>query len=259
MLNGDDSSFDTDGVYAPSPTIFSTDNALQAVQDLYVRIPRLVRLTRSALHRHIDEDATAEAVQVAQTLYASPLETCIRQSLANELSTRLAISGLVPAVVGSYCFDFETLESYVLATQYYAYRILLCGLIESLCTLNDAKGMFILQDVREADVTAATSVAMFIEYALGSSKPHPVRALRLQLPLQVAFGAWDRLQKRQVTSAGFEYDKAIHMKRWSMEMLGKIDDIWGILRTDRGLKESSCEMAAGGPRTGDMEAWRDCR
>jgi hypothetical protein len=261
VLQGEDSLYDACSPYILPPSAHGAKDALRAVQDLYVRIPRLVRLVRCAT-QHPDRVAAVEAIRLAQLLYSSSSEVLIRDVLGEEISTTRRLDSLIPNALETAAFDFHTLEGYVLATQYYTYRVLLCGLINTLCALDCARQAFDVEHVRGEDVAASTSIARCVDYALGGQITHPVRAMRLRLPLQVAFGAWHRLLERadQLSDTRLQLKKAFTMKLWTVEMLEKIDELWGSDEpTDYYRLEASCLMAAGGPRTPDLARWRDCR
>ncbi len=107
---------------------------------------------------------------------------------------------------------------------------------------------------------------MCIDYALGSASPHPVRAFRLQTPLMVAIGAWDRLEQRESGKVGFHgvtgFAMAKEMKRWTMAMLHRVDNLWDRNEATTGLHdfEAACAVAAGNSDDlHQVKAWRDRR
>jgi hypothetical protein len=67
---------------------------------------------------------------------------------------------------------------------------MLCGLINILGSLISARDAFDLEQVLLEDCTTVAALASCVEFARRETHTHPVKALRLQLPLQVAFGPW---------------------------------------------------------------------
>ncbi|KAK5166504.1 uncharacterized protein LTR77_008047 [Saxophila tyrrhenica] len=269
MIQGRDSLFDTQGPYLASPSMNGIKDALLALQDLYVRIARLVRLVRAAGQCEArPHDTTLEAFTLAESLHASSAETCILQALAEEVTSlrpRTAHNTLLPLCLDGEAHDFRSLEGYILATQYWAYRILLCGLLDHLLSNHWPPPANLsnvtLEGIRSLQMDAAINVAKSVPYALGLSHAHPVRAVRLRLALQVAYGVWCRLERRQRSQTAPDYDLAVEMKQWTLETLARIDALWGFEEDiQHDSLERACEAAAGGMLwQDDLMRWRDCR
>jgi hypothetical protein len=160
--------------------------ALQTVRTLHGHIPPLIRLVQSALH---NESVIGEAVNAAKTLYSCPVSSGIQEVLNKELSASTTDQSTAREI-SSTPFGSLPLESYVLATTYFSYRIMLCGLINILGSLISARDAFDLEQVLLEDCTTVAALASCVEFARRETHTHPVKALRLQLPLQVAFGPW---------------------------------------------------------------------
>jgi hypothetical protein len=71
--------------------------------------------------------------------------------------------------------------------------------------------------------------------------------LRMLIPIQLGFGAWDRLLKRQTSSDTPEYQHAIRMRDASIEIANQINVVWGNSLTVPWRLNRICEMFAGGP------------
>jgi hypothetical protein len=189
VVRGEHSFFDMSGVCSPPNEVRDVRNALRIVEDLRFRIQQLTQLVRSALH---NESVVREAVNAAKSLYFCPIINSVQQVLNKELSASTCERDFTTQEIISTQFGFLSLESYVLATQYYGHRLMLCELISILGTLMPARDAFDLEQVVSEDTMAVASFASCVEYARREHHMHPVKALRLQLPLQVAFGAWTR-------------------------------------------------------------------
>jgi hypothetical protein len=75
--------------------------------------------------------------------------------------------------------------------------------------------------------------------------------LRMLIPIQLDFGAWDRLLKRQTSSDTPEYQRAMLMRDASIEIANQIDVVWGSRLPVPWRLSRICEMFAGGP----LEEW----
>ena len=251
LLRGKESSFDnTASPEMPSLTANRVNDGLLALQNLFVCIPRLARLVRSALTPGGDPEVVVEACSLARLLYSSLNNEFVERTLAREATSNPTTFKLMPPIDGIQSFQFPSLAAFVLATKYYTYRVLLCGLIRTLCVTGLTNGMFREEEVRREDISAATSIAMCVEYALGPPNPHPIVAMRLFLPMQMAFGTWHRLQQAESTKGLFttpRYKKAVALKHWSIGIARRVDHMWGNFPTDYYQMERTVERFAGGP------------
>ena len=260
MIQGQDSSLDTVAFLEVPPVKSNPVNeALCHLQALIIRIPRLARLVRSAAGLETDTDATMEASMLAQALYTSSTNSRIEETLAERTTSTTTPFAMMPPIVDFKSLGFETLTTYVLAAQYYAYRVLLCGLILSLCRSKHGTGVFNETAIQDEDIAAATSIAMCAKYALESDNESHIIAMRLLFPMQLAFGSWHRLQKaqaaRRLATKNDGDCLAKQMKRWCIDIACQIDDLWGNMPTDYCLMEQVCETFAGGPIPADMSQW----
>jgi hypothetical protein len=109
--------------------------------------------------------------------------------------------------------------------------------------------MFNEEEVQGNDISAATSIAMCVEYALRSPNPHPIVEMRLFLPMQMAFGIWHRLQQAEGSKKLFAHPLYINaaMEHWSFGIARRLDHTWSNFPTDFHEMDSIVEMIAGGP------------
>jgi hypothetical protein len=110
-------------------------------------------------------------------------------------------------------------------------------------------GMFNKEVVQGNDISAATSIVICVEYALGSPNLHSTVAMRLFLAKQMAFGTWHRVQRAESSNNLFvtpEYNKAVALKNFSTGIARRLDHMWGNFPTDYDEMEKTVEMSAGG-------------
>ena len=262
LLRGSDSCFDKfDALMLPTKTSDRTNDAFRALQDLYVRVPRLARLVRS-IQEHdgaqFVDKTYGQAYELAEEIYISSNNSFIKEVLSEESIISTTTCTLMPPIDDIQSFDFKTGAAFVLAAKYYTYRILLCSILLTLCSLEQGKGRFDEGEIRAQDISVARAVAMCVEYALGGRLSHPLIAMRLFLPVQMAFGTWYRVQKAERNRELFatpEYETAVRMKRWCLGITRELDHIWGNIPTDQMQLERLCEMFAGGPLLGGSPSW----
>ena len=233
----------------------SIKEALQAVRELYICIPRLIRLVRAASRSNTPTTAFREALVLAQSLYTSSGNPYIVEVLTAQTSYFADRSEYHPAKETGSSYSFSSLLVFVLATQYYAYRTLLCGLIQTLCMQEGTRCELDIEEVQREDVSAATSIAMCVSYVLQPARIHPTRARRLEVALQISFGAWHRLGMRPKASSLDKVDQASYMKAWIVTTLGKLENAFGGCSFDYHKIVTGCEFAAGGPRAAQMSTW----
>jgi hypothetical protein len=254
LLRGNDSCFDTfDISKLPPETSNRINDAFIALQELYIRIPRLARLVRSTQEHDVAQfgkNMTREAHALAQEIYNSSNDDFIEQVLSEESITNTTACTLLPPIEGIQSFEFKTGAAFVLAAKYYTYRMLLSSILLTLCSLAHTDYSFDDEQIRAQDISAAISVAMCVEYGLEGPHSHPLIAMRLFLPIQMAFGTWHRVQKAERNRELFatpQYEKAAQMKEWCLGITRRLDHIWGNIPTDQRQLERLCEMFAGGP------------
>ena len=261
-MRGNDSCFDTFEIpKSPPGTTNRTNDAFRALQELYIRIPRLARLVRST-HDYDDTEVAEymDAHILAKEIYESSNNNFIEQVLSEESMSSTTACTLLPPLDDIQSLDFKTGAAFVLAAKYYTYRTLLCSILLTLCSLEQTDPYFDEEQIRALDISAATTVAMCVEYGLGGPNSHPLIAMRLFLPVQMAFGTWHRIQKVESSREVFatpEYEQAVRMKEWCLGITRRLDHIWGNIPTDQRQLETLCEMFAGGPSLGRGSYWVD--
>lgn len=262
LLRGNDSCFDDyDTIPPPKSTSNRVNDALLALQGLFIRLPRLARLVRAAQEHDttpIIGEALQRAYNLSQELFTSTNDGFIQETLAEETTVSILTCPPMAPIEGLGSLNFRSGGGFMLAAKYYTYRLLLCGLMLRVLSFGPLDPVLDEEEIRAEDMSAATAVAMCVKFALGRPDSHPLIAMRLFLPVQMAFGAWYRFEKLERSGALFdtpEYRKAVRMKRWCLGIAQKLDHIWGNIPTDEQQLEEVCEIFAGGPLPDCVAGW----
>ena len=231
--------------HTPSDGPFRLDIALAAVDYLLIKLPRLTCLVRSVLEQPFDTKAHSTATSTAEILYNSNEDLYIQSTLRKHTRIVKCLEGTSRSPTGE-TFDFDGLNAFVLDTRYYLYRTLLCGLIQALDNFAPNSAFCNNSTAEQEDLSAATSISMCVDYAFEPTRALPLKALGVVIPIQLGLGAWHRLQHRQ-SSTDAEYQRALLMKRWSLDRIQYLAEMWHVKPVEPKRMELVCEMFAGGP------------
>jgi hypothetical protein len=264
ILYGNVSGFDNESWLAvPPPKTENepcpqSDVAQQHIMQTFVRLPRLIRLVRMAREQPQDALFRDEAQTLAIDLFETDLEHWIQDI------TEAGALEVVPTArpdlepYGITSFSFASPRIFLMLTQYWAARILVCGCVQALCDLAPLDTVPLLFDqaaARAEDVRAATNIAMCAQYAFKTSPIIPVVPLRLQMPIIVSFGAWHRLETRALIfclsgndtpASEAERLHAHTMKLWCVRLANDIGLKWNGALTNLANLEEESESFAGG-------------
>lgn len=118
-----------------------------------------------------------------------------------------------------------------LLTMYWMSRLLICGLVEKLIsTIPSTSRFFDARAVEAEDIRTATEVLMIVQHVFTGlvdvdSDTKRIKQLQLLSVLQMAFGAWYRMEKRAKTSMdkedeehAREMQRASTMKKLSLDL-----------------------------------------
>ncbi|KAH8894826.1 hypothetical protein GQ53DRAFT_762232 [Thozetella sp. PMI_491] len=265
ILGGRNSVFDDPAWLDIPPPQTSTkscprsDVAWQYIMRTFIRVPRLVRLVRKAREAPGDVAARERAQLLATELFESDLEEWV-QEITNA-GAIMTWPNVRPDIdpYGPECFNFASPRLFILLTTYWMTRIFICGCVQTLCDmapLSNLDQMFNQEAARAEDVRAATNIAMCAQYALKTSPILPVVPLRLQMPTLISFGAWHRLETRELMlritgndtpASNAEGAHATSMKLWCVRLSCDISSKWnGVLTGVQDLEEKT-ESLSGGP------------
>lgn len=144
------------------------------------------------------------------------------------------------------CFEFDSLIAFAIATRHFASRILTCGLMQTVESLEGGSPNSGVTEAQQEDITSAISLGMCLSYALRPSESMPITALGLVMPLQVAHSAWYRMKKRHSSTNAEEYQRAVRMKDWNMEGIHALENVWCDKHCNHERMDEYAEMVAGG-------------
>ena len=239
MLRGEISVFEGSAwvtMPAPVPAAATWPNygtALEVTSQTYIKLSRLVYLTRKAELSPGDEGCQVEAVDLAAALFDNDLGWWVEQ-----LQTSQAVQ-LVPSVHAepgsqlTYSFNFESSRLYHILAKYWAGRVVLCGCIQRLGTLPPTTRTFSslnFSAAQEKDVENAHNVAMCFGYISQLEDPIPFAYMWQRLMLRTVFGAWHRLEEREMgmglhshITSGAGTASPTDMKAWCLSTLNNLE------------------------------------
>ncbi|KAH8891633.1 hypothetical protein GQ53DRAFT_746645 [Thozetella sp. PMI_491] len=238
-------------VWVPGVPSEALEHTIRVVFRSWTAVPRLARLIRYLRTHpedtHIGQDATALARQIFDD------EAIFIQATATgQLRYEMAMHPeLLDAINLSYRFGSSRFAS--LVTSYWAVRLILCGLIDSLIEIVPFSALCInASAVYAEDIRIAMEALMATEYIfMGGESAAMDRPLfytegsRQFALLQLSFGAWWRLEKRaralgQEGSAA-DIQRARAMKKIIMGLINRILSTWQVceIPEDRLLRLNS--------------------
>ncbi|KAI1337207.1 hypothetical protein F5Y15DRAFT_164678 [Xylariaceae sp. FL0016] len=214
----------------------------------YTLVPRLAKLIRR-IKTYDDGADKDEAILVARDLEQPSIGSQFIQKVIDagllqyEPTTMHELINLAP-----FSLRFNSQRLYAFLLLYWAVRILICGLLESLVATIPSSGILSnLSSILEEDIGNANHVAMSVQYGLGPEDRgndilFTATRKRLVLPLQFGFGSWHRLEKR---GSADEVLIARSMKELFTNLNNKIYDDWGRPHATVQSMEYSVEWFAG--------------
>lgn len=248
LLGGRDSIYDgldlikTAGYQAMPQTDFNIATASMITQA--IRLPRLARLVRACVEHPNDGALISETVLLAEELYINQTCSLIGQTLG---TTRLAPT-VTPKVAEQFpesFHHFPSVEVFSLGVRFCAFSVLLSGLLQTLLSLNIPNLQVDRQRVEEQDIEAATAISMALDHALTVKQSLPLITLRMVVPLQISFGAWHRLEKRDPHGEGGE--RGLRMQEWCLHLTNSILNLWNAPSDPLSVRRMKAEAFAGGP------------
>jgi hypothetical protein len=246
ILNGQVSLWE--GLTVPATILGSLelDIALSELERLFVKLPRLVLLVREAKQDRCCSDAAVKSISLAQELYSSSGTLTIERTVTDVMKRTPMVSTKLSSSPEPTSFDFDSLADFMLATRFFLYRLILSALIQNICDLKHGDVPFNRDEAETEDIWAARSILRCVEWAFKPEPGVPLTMLRMLIPIQLGFGAWHRLAKRQTSSDGPEYLQALRMKAVSIEIANQIDVQWQNRITQAWRLEGITDMFAGG-------------
>jgi len=238
----------------------SSQEAWQALAQSYVAIPRLARIIRELQASPENEILEQEGVNLAQIFY----ETTIDPNFLSEASS-LGHLWEVPTTLGHLAdviptsYGFKSRKLAALLVMYWMSRLLICGLVDKIISVVPSEAEFFGARVEAEDRYLATEVLKMVQYGFTISSDMDSGTVRIQQlqvlsSLQIAFGAWYRMEKRATatmkgSSEGRErkIERAIFMKRLCLDLGNGFMRGMQLPIMTMGSLEATSEVFAGGP------------
>lgn len=224
------------------------EHAFISVARQMVRIPRLMRLVRRLLQVPTDEDVRSEVIELVENLLLNRIEVETRISSILESAVHVhptkseEIAALVPQ-----SFAFDSVEHLQLCLWDWLSRMLICGLLQSLNTLFPDSPLVDPGFLERDDIQAAECIAMSAQWTKGLDPRLSLVELRHLVPMQISFGAWHRLEKREAMTASAEWHRARKMKDWVFSNTQQTTQKWRCQLNDFQTLELKMEVFAGAP------------
>jgi hypothetical protein len=192
-------------------------------RDCWVKLPRLVRLLRQARLSPADPAVHAEVIDLAVILYAADLDFIIDDLMANDIIQTVPTSTDEHRDAVQQSFHFTSVEWYNRCLNYWAVRTLACGIVLSLLDIlpdGPWTSSFDMLAVASQDVHAAECLAMCAQYSLSDHTSLPIHGVRFYPMVKFSFGAWYRLEKRDLWGLGGKRPR--RMMEWCIRTIQNI-------------------------------------
>lgn len=246
-LRGKPSAFEkTPRPFTPRDGPYEVEVALRAVEYLIVRLSRLSCLARLATQQHSNKQRSVEAGSLLKELFNSDADIYARKTLHMH-TTLISCPDEVTRSPNNSMLDFDSQSAFVLATRYYLYRVFICGVIQRLSNADLGATYIDIVTAQQEDIAAATSIAMSLDYAWRPGPSLPLTALGILIPMQLSYGSWLRLQRRQDSKDTLNYQRAIQMKIWTTEHVNELHHKLNGRIIDPERTEKVMDCYAGGP------------
>ena len=254
---GTDSEFDNPWWPEAIPTLPSETGYMRAMITQHivsktVRIPRMLRLLRELALRPENPNLRSKTEVLARSLY--DYDNALHPSLLEKPPASHDHGNRTTNPYADASSDSS--RRLVITLMYDAYRVLICGAIQNLRSIDRNLLLDIdLGAVQLEDVEAARKIAVTAKLALTPSPDVPWLALRVITPLLISYGTWYRIEQRMqpADQSGNSSREASVMKAECSEMLNR-----ALMRWNRNNQVFSIEKTAlvfaGGPLLPEMSS-----
>lgn len=227
------------------------------MDDLLIRIPRLVCLVRACVQDPFNLPTREDVIALVGQLHGSEQESYVEKTIAARSWNNTSVDDQNTSPTGT-ALVFDSLPVFVLTSRYHLYRLLLGGLLVTLSTISpNAFNEEAIKEAETIELTAATSLAECLDFAL---KPSPAQSLTIMamiLPLEISLGAWHRLQHREASVGNSpKYQEAGRMASWCIEHLQGLCSRWRAGPIPRNRMEAMYGVFVGGPLLNDAYDYR---
>lgn len=228
------------------------DIASSLVNDLLITIPGVVCAVRAALQDPDDRDKMIAASDRAKQLYYSPHASWIQKTAEATSRPHTSPSHGTSCPTGR-TIDFDSVPALLLAARYFLSRLITCGLLQSLASLPLSHSHIphpLAIAAERGELSAATSIAECLDYALRPNPAAMLIAVGLIMPLEPCVGTWSRVQRREKARGREDSPKARHaseMQEWCLAQLRVLCSRWRAGKIPRENMEQLYDMVVGGP------------
>ncbi|KAH8899897.1 hypothetical protein GQ53DRAFT_740905 [Thozetella sp. PMI_491] len=207
--------------------------SVTTIRTYWTQLPRLVRLVKAAAAAPDDESLREEATNVAFRLYSMNLDDVIQEFFDNGHLMVVATTAERWLPYLDHSLEFATYPLLAAFCNYWSIRILICGLVLHLLDMfpvMPSSVVFDYDEVAAHDLQCAKYVLMAVQYGYQSRTPLPIDYIRLMLPMQTAYFAYDRLETRAggPDSSSLEAEHGRRMKEFSLIVLREVEMLCGI-------------------------------
>lgn len=234
ILAGKDSVFDKPSwltMAAPkllNPEYPDAESVEEYLSRFLVRVPRLIRLIRTARQDPSDEIANFNAVSLATDLYLNTLEDWIQR--ITDLGVVRTVSTTEPSCIAwtTRSFDFAAARLFKRIVLYWRLRCLVSGCILALLQISARMPPSAAALLDQIDATgvqhheehAADCIVMSVQWAMASPSQLPLHKLLLVSPLMNAVGVWLRSEHR--ASSDTDAQRARNLQLWAVDKITTI-------------------------------------
>ncbi|KAF2099000.1 hypothetical protein NA57DRAFT_76237 [Rhizodiscina lignyota] len=218
--------------------------AASALLEHAIKVPRLVRLVRACVANPSQAPLVAETIRLAEELYFNDTSLLVEKALVGVYLAPTRTPKIFDCFPQSY-HGFPSIEAFTLSIRYHAIRVLLCGALQRLLSLNISSSRFDRGLIEQQDIDSAAVLGMSVDYALTVKQAIPLVTLRMVTPLQWSIGSWHRLQGRE--PHGDLGARRLAMLNWCMDITNSILRLWKAPTNTPALMVLKVEAISGGP------------
>lgn len=214
--------------------------AASALLHRTVKLPRLARLIRACFVEPESITLVGKATHLAEELYLNDAWPLIETVLTGIQVAPTKTAKFAHHFSQSY-HNFPSIEAFTLSVRYHTFRVLLCGLLQKLLSLNARFARFDRKLIEQQDIESATAIGMSADFAFTVKQRIPLVILRMMIPLGFSFGAFHRLYTREPSK------HALATLNWCIDILNDVSRLWRVPEYSITTMRLKVEAIAGGP------------
>lgn len=193
-----------------------------------------------------------EASDLAKQLYYSQHASWVQKTVGATSWTHTSPDDRASCPTGV-AIDFDSVAALLVAARYFLSRLITCGLIQSLASLHLSHLHIprpLATDAEQGELSAATSIASCLDFALRPNPAQMLIAVGLIMPLEPCVGTWSRVQRREKACGREDSPQCRHaseMQDWCIAQLQILCSRWRAGPIPRDNMEELYDMVVGGP------------